>query len=575
MEIVLTFVMRIQQDRSGLTGAGCLVVMLCLFSPAIAQDVSAGLQPLTEQVSAGFGQILATIEDQKEDIETLEARIGDDEDLIAKLLGTRRDRLWTSMFQNTVTLARDVAAQKAAGKDVSAYEDPLVAELESLPDGAYGALQRLLDRVVFPSPDLSPRKLVIADQKLFEHIFDVDDIYRALSTYIQVADKFGLDATDEKEFMVAALADSAANRSMFMELALDDIRMLKSTVATLPDDTELADWLRAVETRIQMAAKSLRDIVTLMNAQGMETRQYRQQVLTVTGEITTDVLDVGIVASLVSGWSKAIVDLVAKESVKVLFRLLLVAAILIVSFQLANLVRKLVNRGLDSARVHISHLLRRMIVATSRNLIIIFGLLIAISQLGISLGPLLAGLGVVGFIIGFALQDTLSNFASGLMILIYRPFDVGDVVEAGGVNGTVSHMSLVNTTFMTFDNQSMVVPNNLIWASVITNVTAQRTRRVDLTIGVSYDDDIEKVEAILWDIINDHEAVLTDPKPNIRLHELGESSVNFIVRPWVKTADYWDTYWELTKTIKLRFDKEGISIPYPQRDVHVKEPKPA
>jgi small conductance mechanosensitive channel len=297
--------------------------------------------------------------------------------------------------------------------------------------------------------------------------------------------------------------------------------------------------------------------------------------LTVTGEITTDVLDVGIVASLLAEWSNALVDIVAEEGLRVLFRLLLVAVIMFASVQLANLVRKLVNRGLDSARVHISHLLRRMIVATSRNLVIIFGLLIAISQLGISLGPLLAGLGVVGFIIGFALQDTLSNFASGLMILIYRPFDVGDVVEAGGVNGTVSHMSLVNTTFMTFDNQSMVVPNNLIWASVITNVTAQRTRRVDLTIGVSYDDDIEKVETILWDIINDHEAVLDDPEPRIKLHELGDSSVNFIVRPWVKTDDYWDTYWELTKAIKLRFDKEGISIPYPQRDVHVKEPKPA
>jgi small conductance mechanosensitive channel len=121
----------------------------------------------------------------------------------------------------------------------------------------------------------------------------------------------------------------------------------------------------------------------------------------------------------------------------------------------------------------------------------------------------------------------------------------------------------------------MVVPNNLIWASVITNVTAQRTRRVDLTIGVSYDDDIEKVEAILWDIINDHEAVLDDPEPRIKLHELGDSSVNFIVRPWVKTDDYWDTYWELTKAIKLRFDKEGISIPYPQRDVHVIKNNPA
>jgi small conductance mechanosensitive channel len=247
--------------------------------------------------------------------------------------------------------------------------------------------------------------------------------------------------------------------------------------------------------------------------------------------------------------------------------------ILFAFYQFATLVQKLVDRGLDSARVHISHLLRRMIVSTARNLIIIVGILISISQLGISLGPLLAGLGIMGFIIGFALQDTLSNFASGLMILLYRPFDVGDVVEAGGVSGKVSHMSLVNTTFMTFDNQRLVVPNNLIWSSVITNVTAQRTRRVDLTVGISYQDDIEKAESVLRKIISDHESCLDDPEPTVRLHELGESSVNFIVRPWVKTDDYWDTYWDLTRAIKVSFDREGISIPFPQRDVHVIEQK--
>ena len=312
-----------------------------------------------------------------------------------------------------------------------------------------------------------------------------------------------------------------------------------------------------------------------MRALDLETRHYRQQVLTVTGEITADVLDVGIVANLLAEWSKAIIGFVAKEGFKILFRLLLVVFIVFAFVQLANLIQRLVNRGLDSARIQISHLLRRMMVAAARNLIIIFGILIAISQLGISLGPLLAGLGVAGFIIGFALQDTLSNFASGVMILMYRPFDVGDLVEAAGVNGRVSHMSLVNTTFKTLDNQKLVVPNNLIWGSVITNVTAQRTRRIDLVFGISYQDDIEKAEKILLEIVKASDAVLENPEPNVKVHELGDSSVNFIVRPWVKTADYWDTYWELTKAVKVRFDQEGISIPFPQRDVHVIEKKPA
>jgi small conductance mechanosensitive channel len=200
-------------------------------------------------------------------------------------------------------------------------------------------------------------------------------------------------------------------------------------------------------------------------------------------------------------------------------------------------------------------------------------MLLAISQLGIALGPLLAGLGIAGFIIGFALQDTLSNFASGVMILLYRPFDVGDTVMSGEVSGKVSHMSLVNTTFLTFDNQRLIVPNNMIWGSVITNLTAQYTRRVDLVVGVSYDEDIEKVEKILHEIVNAHEAVLDSPEPMIKVSELADSSVNFVVRPWVNTEDYWDTYWDLTRAVKMRFDKEGISIPYPQQDVHIiKEP---
>jgi small conductance mechanosensitive channel len=216
-----------------------------------------------------------------------------------------------------------------------------------------------------------------------------------------------------------------------------------------------------------------------------------------------------------------------------------------------------------------------MILSSVRNLVIILGVLIALAQMGVSLGPLLAGLGIAGFIIGFALQDSLANFASGMLILLYRPFDVGDVVEAGGVSGKVRAMSLVNTTFLTFDNQRLVVPNNLIWSSVIINLTAQHTRRVDLVFGISYEDDVEKAQRVLQGILKNHEAVLDDPEPIVRVLELGDSSVNFAVRPWVKTADYWETYWDLTKKVKLKFDEEGISIPYPQRDVHIKEQKPS
>ncbi len=156
-----------------------------------------------------------------------------------------------------------------------------------------------------------------------------------------------------------------------------------------------------------------------------------------------------------------------------------------------------------------------------------------------------------------------------MMILIYRPYDVGDMVDAGGVFGKVNKMSLVSTTILTIDNQTIVVPNSKIWGDVIKNVTDQAIRRVDMVFGVSYSDDIPKTESVLKKIVDEHDKVLSDPETVIKLHELGNSSVNFIVRPWVNTDDYWDVYWDVTRAVKMRFDEDGISIPFPQTDVHI------
>ena len=533
------------------------------------------IQPLPEKEVTRLDQMQVDIVTQKEDLAALESQISENDGVVAKIFTLRRDRLWTEMFQSTLNLAKVVSKHKENNNNVSAYHDILLADLRVLPAEAYGAMERLNVRIVFPSADLPTEEFVIADQKLFTQIGELDAIYKAFIEYIVIADDFGLDASVDRENMVDIVQESAANRSIFMEKALTDIKMLQSSVATLPNNTDLADWLRAVQTRVQLTAKAMNEIVTLMNSLDLESRQYRKQVLTVTGDITTDILDLGIIANLLADWGNAIGDVVAKEGPKLLFRLFLMALIVFGFVQLAKIVQRLVRKGLNSARVRISYLLKEMILSSVRNLVIILGILIALAQMGVSLGPLLAGLGIAGFIIGFALQDSLANFASGMLILLYRPFDVGDVVEAGGVRGRVNNMSLVNTTFLTLDNQRLIVPNNLIWSTVITNVTAQRTRRIDLVFGISYEDDVEKAQKVLQDILDAHEVVLDDPEPTVRVIELGESSVNLAVRPWVKTKDYWETYWDITKIVKLRFDEEGISIPYPQRDLHIKEQKPA
>ena len=146
---------------------------------------------------------------------------------------------------------------------------------------------------------------------------------------------------------------------------------------------------------------------------------------------------------------------------------------------------------------------------------------------------------------------------------------MGDLVDVSGIFGRVHKMSLVSTTLLTLDNQTIVVPNNKIWGDVIKNVTAQDIRRVDMVFGISYSDDIPKAESILHDILESHDLTLDDPGPMVKLHTLGESSVDFVVRPWVKVDDYWDVYWDVTRSVKMRFDEEGVSIPFPQRDVHI------
>jgi small conductance mechanosensitive channel len=178
-------------------------------------------------------------------------------------------------------------------------------------------------------------------------------------------------------------------------------------------------------------------------------------------------------------------------------------------------------------------------------------------------------IGAAGFVVAFALQGTLSNFASGLMILYYKPFDVGDWVEVAGMSGSVSALNLVSTTISTGDNKKMIVPNNSIWGDVITNATGTTECRIDMVFGIGYEDDMAQAEAILKKVIDEHESVLPEPEPVIKVHELADSSVNFIVRPWVRPEDYWGTYWDVTRRVKEEFDAQGVSIPYPQQDVHV------
>ena len=193
----------------------------------------------------------------------------------------------------------------------------------------------------------------------------------------------------------------------------------------------------------------------------------------------------------------------------------------------------------------------------------------AIGALGIQTTSFIAIFGAAGLAVGLALQGSLSNFASGVLIVLFRPYRVGDFVEAAGIAGSVEQVQILTTILKTGDNKQIIVPNSQIMDSIITNYSANPTRRVDMVVGVSYDDDLDKVRKTIEDLIAAEDRILADPAPTIAVSALADSSVNFVVRPWVNSADYWGVMFDMTEAIKKRFDKEGISFPFPQQDVHL------
>ena len=381
----------------------------------------------------------------------------------------------------------------------------------------------------------------------------------------------GLDPTDHLSYLDEVLSEVAEREAGRLDIARARVAELSEQLARVATEEEAAirAELSAFQERIHGTSTSLAAIVELMDRRGLDAADYKQLLIRATGTVTTDILDSRVLFGLLrEGWTN-FTDWLAARGPQFLFKAFFFLVTLGVFWVISRLVSWIVRRTVRRPDVKTPRLLRNMLVSVASKVVMILGLLIALSQIGVEVAPLLTGLGIAGFIVGFALQDSLSNFAAGMMILFYRPFDVGDVIEAGGAFGKVSDMSLVSTTVLSFDNQKLIVPNRKIWGDVIKNVTSESTRRVDLTFRISYGDDIERAERALQEIVERNEHVLDDPEPIIKLHKLGDSSVEFVVRPWANRANYWDVYWDITRSVKKRFDEEGISIPFPQRDVHI------
>jgi small conductance mechanosensitive channel len=272
------------------------------------------------------------------------------------------------------------------------------------------------------------------------------------------------------------------------------------------------------------------------------------------------------ISKLAEYYDKLLV-LVQTKGTEFAINLVTALVIFVVGKWIVGIITKAIRKAME--RGDVDPTLTTFVSNLVRMTLLVFVVIAAIDQLGVQSAQFIAVLGAAGLAVGLALQGSLSNFAAGVLIVLFRPYRVGDWVEAAGISGAVERVEILTTILKTGDNKQIIVPNSQIMGSIITNYSANDTRRIDLVVGVGYGDDLDKVRKILEALVAADDRILKDPACQIAVSELADSSVNFVLRPWVKTSDYWGVRFDLTEAVKKRFDEEGISIPFPQRDVHI------
>lgn len=547
----------------------CAAMAVLLFAqpPASGQEGQAD----TEKPD-NIQKLVKTLSGDIAELRFLSDSIGNAEKSDRDALILRRDIRSFRVLKDLAVLV----TQAAAAPDTAPYKAELMLQLTAMNETASDAIFERISEIeerISQAADQPESGSAVDQIERRAHLQSLEDIriryYEALLGLLQSRKILGLTSENLRERLdakVSLYAEALAGR---IEYFVATRALIQNRSGQMPDDKDLKAALMDLEVLHKRTLGRLHRLIPVLDGLGMDSSKYKTVLLQQAGNISVSLFSSQALYTVLDETWMTATNSFKANGPDLLLNLLIFIAVLFVFRILARVTRRLVRAAINRSGIALSNLLKNMFVSLSGGSVMVIGILIALSVIGISVTPMLAGLGVAGFIIGFALQDSFRNFAAGAMILIYRPYDVNDFVEVTGASGLVKAMNLVTTTIVTFDNQTLVVPNQKIWGDVIKNVTAQKQRRVDLQFRIGYDDDVELAERILSEIVTAHAKVLKDPEPNIRLHSLGDSSVNFIVRPWTKTDDYWDVYWDITREVKLRFDREGISIPLPQQDVHV------
>lgn len=577
-----------------------VILVTCLsYGAALAEETSVQTKPArsvntpqnTVPESDRSASGLGLITEQKKivtEIREIKTALENERENYRKTTGEEHLLAWTEVSKNLLSLSdaldlliQNYSEQKEKGLDISEIsmliKDFVLAESGYI-RGDISEIHDIFFDLREKTKDIKIENIFKYQRALEKQQNSYQKLLFALLANIERKQKVGLGASDDNRYIDLLVKELAEKSRARLLMAKEKLGIVESQITNAPEEEKsgFRTQRQLIEVNKKMASRALAKTIDLMNARGLETAEYSEFLITATGEISKEIFDTEVATGLLEQWSGNAWKFLKERAPDLVFKGIILLLIVIVFKVMASFAGNLVGKAVSQSRLSLSKLLQDFFVSVSKKAVWIVGILIVLSQLGIQIGPLLAGLGLVGFIVGFALQDTLSNFASGLMILIYKPFDVEDLIEVGGISGKVKHMTLVSTTILTPDNQRLILPNNKIWGDIIKNITAENRRRIDMVFGIGYEDNIAHAEKALKDIIHNEKDVLRSPEPVIRIGNLGDSSVDIFVRPWVKTKDYWEVRWRITRAVKERFDAEGISIPFPQRDIHiVDKPSPS
>ncbi len=424
------------------------------------------------------------------------------------------------------------------------------------------------------SPDrIGPLESEIRDVKAWG-----DTLVRYKEWALSAADSLRLDVSDgwaSYDRLLVASAENEAGRLQIAVAERDRLRELRRIAerseAPASQIRDLRLMLTATEARIDGIASDMAATSDRLEARGFETAAHRELLIRSTGEVTGDVLDPEVLLRLVKQLAADTWQSLKSNAGTVFVRVLLVIGIVVLFRVMFSLLWRLAQA---LRLVRGSRLVTDLVGRTLRPVATMVGLVVGLSVIGVQTTTLLAGLGVAGLVVGFALQDSLSNLFAGMAILASRPFDVDDIVEAAGVVGRVRAMGVWNTTIVTFDARRLLVPNRNIWGSNIENRSAEEMRRIETVARIGYDTDLQAAIAVLQRLIEEDERVLEDPAPTVWVSRLAESWVEIKLWPWVKTEDWWSMHHDLPRLVRLRLEEEGIEVPVPRRDVTTRAAQP-